>query len=450
MSLSESEEGVMMQVFPFLTKYLEPKDILASRLVCKSLKQGVEQFLQDHPVYTDVGFQFPSEDFITKDVALLFQYFSYDFYVDEMEDLETFFGKVCKVKGNPFLSRRVTYREISGCGYDHEETEKFRCLFKSLLKKFGSQIWHCVLALKFDDTTPEDMYQLARSYLKLMPNLKSLSMHIDMEGGDDYVFMTDELTMFVRRNPLPPLKQLVTLKLEGVINPIEEAALRKYRHVRKLSSRCEARPESSDLVPDFIGGVKMNQLEDLRIMPQSELDLIKLQIVSWKIKGLRLDEVQNVELASVFRAVSVFGKTLRHFSLCFELGYDEIPSYKETGQLKLPQVEIVKITAPSMCISSIDFLLPCISLKELYLNVKISSSTAEMEGVFDVKVVDDVVIPFQGHFDSMNESLIWELFPKLEKLQIKTQMDVDGDLESSFEPAKYEYTRDAYVSGFQD
>ncbi|ODM90532.1 hypothetical protein Ocin01_16150 [Orchesella cincta] len=367
----------MSEVFPLISHTLSRQDVLNSRLVCSSWKDSVEDHLQNHPSQFNVVRSFYLVDEVVNPRLLhspndlIPRNLNFSWQSWRHENLLSNVPEGCT---NPFLNRDISYSEM-GCYFENER----RAVFTQILERFGSQIWHCQSAMRIleegSSTNANTLYQLTRSFLLLMPNLKSLDLHFEVSGGSridksEYL-MTPEKEELIRSRPLPPLNDLITLKLRGLINPLESAVWQHYGHVQKM--RLEKEKLYSPLFQDSLENVHMDRLEELHVGPGTLEDFRRLRNMSvnspWPLRTLSLDFSIITEdgFELVFRTISHFGATLRHLGMRLD---SRFPTSLES--LDLPHLETLKLRKRSCSdkgfISSLGFLQPCASLKILELS----------------------------------------------------------------------------------
>ncbi|ODM86547.1 hypothetical protein Ocin01_20135, partial [Orchesella cincta] len=260
----------MSEVFPLISHSISRQDVLNSRLVCSSWKDSVENHLQNHPSQVrflssylvdevvNPGLLHSPNDFIPQNLDFNWKSWLHENLLSNGPEGST----------NPFLNRHISYSQMGS----FREIER-RAVYTQILERFGSQIWHFQLVMGILEeglsTNANTLYQLTRSFLLLMPNLKSLDLHFEVCGGSridksEYL-MTPEKEELIRSQPLPPLNDLITLKLCGLINPLESAVWQQYGHVQKM---CLKNDWYSPLFQDSLENVHMDRLESFTLVPE--------------------------------------------------------------------------------------------------------------------------------------------------------------------------------------
>jgi len=184
---------------------------------------------------------------------------------------------------------------------------------------------------------------------------------------------------------------------------MKHQGLRMSNQIQKL--RC----------PNLVHGMEMKVLESLNTTLFSALDVENLRTLTGpQLKILKLDaKCSRVGLPFVFQAVSTFGSSLRYFSLDYYIGR-EIHGLI----LTLPVLQTLKLNVGNHRLVNVDFLMPCVSLKYLYLESCAESlSTKEEEEVTNQRMLANQggavprQIQFFGFENILYESNIWALFP---------------------------------------
>ncbi|ODM90548.1 putative type-1 restriction enzyme specificity protein, partial [Orchesella cincta] len=380
--LGQKNELLMADVFPLLSQYMEKNDILNIRLGCRLWKEAIDDFVQNHPSRYNVVW---SSALVEEVVNWRVGQYANDWFPRNLEFNSSFDRKRCAnflrplPEGcSPFLSRSIFYSDSS---YFLDD----RVIFTQILERFGSHIWHFQLHMEItkdgNKMNATANYNMTRSWLLLMPNLKSLSLHFWVSGFHRFdkseYLMTPEKKELIINLPLPPLKDLLTLKLHSVIHPLEYALFHQYSHIQKLSIRGQT---YQPLFQDSVGIIVMDRLEELNIDPQVLEDFTQLQNMSlnspWPLRTLSVtyhEGFQDHSWEPMFRAISHFGATLSHLGLevtCRNYSTLTLAErFNSNGaSLELPHVETFKLFTnygEKGFFSSLNFLQPCVSLRIL-------------------------------------------------------------------------------------
>ncbi|CAL8139090.1 unnamed protein product [Orchesella dallaii] len=272
----------MPKVFPILYKYLETVEddedenkeekeetittILKMRLVSHGWKEAVDSYLQNnHPVN-----EFSFEDLTLEDIGNdeLVPYSPYQFGVGgdvtsgSIAKLESFLGKGFSPDINPFITREVCY-----CGNVDNELDQRRLntAFKNMLEAFGSHIWTCELISR-THTNRARFYKLVGSFLRLMPNLRSLQLRYYgsiCNGRRRTNSEREELDMLLKNEPLPRLEHLTILEMMHVPYPLSVGLLETNGHLQNLAIH-NGDFDDDVLLPDYIANVHIPNLKLLR------------------------------------------------------------------------------------------------------------------------------------------------------------------------------------------
>ncbi|CAL8139366.1 unnamed protein product [Orchesella dallaii] len=430
---------LMAGVIYLIPKLLDPQEILKCRLVCHSWNIAINDFIsssEDHIDYT-INFENSSAS-ITKITSIM------------ASTSVPSGGSI-----NPFFGRKITVTNFIG---NRRYNRGFQTAFKSLLARFGSEIWcfefmqvHRRIARNpIRDDQPLLTYKLLRSYLEYLPNLKKL-----MVGG--YILRdhnSDPRTMacvdrLLREEPFPKLENLTHLTMYHPNDLLAKGILLQYgNQIKELDFSLGGHSLAQFL--EFMAPIQMDKLTDLWITPvEKEEDILALSMSSlkWPLKYLVLVYISDtVQLEMVLQVVSQFGDTLKE--LFITVGGDgdsdddedlEVTAMTPTQvyrnkdiKLNLPNLTYLNIEGKSLCFETIDFLLPCGALQGLRLGMMAPSPTPTTTlgerfrmglgkytfGCFGFR--DENVIKFKGNkfaCTSMYKSNIWEVLPELSYLR---------------------------------
>ncbi|CAL8084113.1 unnamed protein product [Orchesella dallaii] len=434
---------LMQLAFPHISKYLNKAEIAKCRQVCRSWRRGVDDLLQNHPLHYDIQLK-------SNEVRVAPPTPGKTFTPSKVEELERFIGSWEYGRSNPLsVTRTLSYEEDArdSPNFNARVTYRQRVAVKGLLTVFGSEVWHCRLVFTEGDG-PSDLYKRVRSYLILMPNLKTLS--IFYAGGHlppNYV-MAPSLQQLVEDEPLPHLNNLVKLCI-GVGGPLEFSSLLTFTTLQKLYCA-----NSFNFLPLPVQKQSLNELEQLHAFIINPGDWYKLLNVRSPLKVLKLSIVASARLETVFRCVDNFGETLKHFSLHINIERDV--ERRISKLLELPELETLKISAGRNKFCNIDFLLPCTSLKnlEMELNVSVVSKRIREKMRRDTTSLD-AIVKFLWYEDAMYESNIWELFPHLQNLELNTALPKRKFETRTWGPypitigTRYKYNREEYLAHVQ-
>ncbi|CAL8139086.1 unnamed protein product [Orchesella dallaii] len=395
---------LMPKVFPILYKYMETIEdederqldeneetvnttILKIRLVSHGWKESVDNFHQNYPTLNNIGFMALKEEEYLEDVDP-FSLLGYGFRGREpVTRMENFLRKGFSPDSNPFITRCIRY-------YDHhyinQHQSNSQTAFKNILEAFGSHIWTCVLQLTID-TTNADFYKFVRSYLNLMPNLRSF--RLEFLGPENSLkrkrnLEKEDLELLLKNEPLPRLEHLTTLRMSNVPYPLSVGLLANNGHLQKLSFRSAIRNNPKAFLPDCIANLKLPTLMQLEF-PCNEKRLLSFPKISWPITVLYLN-VEAAKLKNVFQVVaSHFSNTLEHLALRYDTTIKNSKEMKQT-RLDLPKLRTFQLEVIPLEVETIDFLQGCTALQEIQLAFyvyakdketdKHSSSRVSMDG----------------------------------------------------------------------
>ncbi|CAL8098533.1 unnamed protein product [Orchesella dallaii] len=411
------------------------RDILRLRLLSYTWKEVIDHFLQTHPHHLDIGFSkartFP-------------EYFSpiHKFHRAKLERFMEWTRNYPST--DPFFSRSVSYQELTFSEAGHlrmhltpaHNIPRQRLLFREVLNQFGEQIWYITLSFTVRNTKQEEFYELIHAYLSHMPNLRALTIRVQ-EGVDNPHERTPELMSLLDTLPLPHLEDLLLLSLRNVPEPLQTALLLRYNQVERLAFQNSTGCHPS-FPPHSLQDLDFSKLEQLRIFSYCDQDFqhLHLKSTSWALTHMNLRWIQITDLNLVFRAISSFSGTLK--KLMLEFRGVRIHDFHEQAEekLRLPNLEMVKITAVQSYLNSLDFLMPCLNLKEIHLNIWIPANPQIRLG----PAASIQVIQWAGWLNDLDSSNIWRVFRNLKKIEIKTVTNSRIDMEVPVRD-KYLYTR---------
>ncbi|CAL8130176.1 unnamed protein product [Orchesella dallaii] len=457
------------EVFPVLTKKFSVNQLLFLRTVCKQWKETVDTFLtstsrvlQEEELSSSANYWKPkNNDKISTIKKWLYKTYKFD----SSQGIARFVQSVhSNFNGNesnnsfeilnPFISRQVSC--IDKCLLGHEiHRQRLRSHISTLLTNFGKFIWYFTLSFEYErNCSIVYCYYLAQAYLSHLSNVKILFIQSRAEFENDEVnadAVNQQFEEATRRKPIVTLEHLETLKIDGLPPRIVKEILVKNCHIKKL--------DLGDQPSLFTGHLRnclwSTELREIKEFKGSTLwakvltnDAIPERIC-WPLEKLNLSiqfnqdiERGEVRLETLFKLVSKFGETLRHLELnlwCLE-------GEEGSGlELQLPHLETIEIKADRFCFKSVDFLRSLSSLKKLDFSVK-AYSLVENASDFNG------AIEFNGYFDKMYESNIWDVLCNLEEVIIRENTIVSAAVVGSEEVAVTEseecfmYTREEYVS----
>ncbi|CAL8139092.1 unnamed protein product [Orchesella dallaii] len=279
---------LMPQVFPVLYKYLNVlyrkslqhheqdnqhknkeenpiTTILKMRLVSQGWKEAVDSYLQNNHAVYEFSFEGLTLEDVGNDEPV--PYLPYQFGVGGVTSeciakLESFLGKGFSPHINPFITREVCY-------YEHVDNEldqrRLNTAFKNMLEAFGSHIWTCELISR-THTNRARFYKLVGSFLRLMPNLRSLQLRYYgsiCNGRRRTNSEREELDMLLKNEPLPRLEHLTILEMMHVPYPLSVGLLETNGHLQNLAIH-NGDFDDDVLLPDYIANVHIPNLKLLR------------------------------------------------------------------------------------------------------------------------------------------------------------------------------------------
>lgn len=252
---------------------------------------------------------------------------------------------------------------------------------------------------------PELQYYI-RELVDRMPNLKMLSFNFSDEIPMDILHHIEP-----RRLPLS-LNSLKHLEI-GLFYPPEGA------HITPDWSWLE-RFGLSELV-------RANNLKTLHIPILNKRDAEILESLSSPLEELKVKYhcwKNDLALIQVFTTLShKFSHSLVKLSMTFDVREFYVVIMQATfyGRLKLPKVKILEVSISSMF--SLDFLLGMTeNLEELKIEGKIGfrleKENSSKEENTEIELIErNQIINFIGYQERMLESNIWNMFPKLKKIE---------------------------------
>ncbi|CAL8120350.1 unnamed protein product [Orchesella dallaii] len=430
---------LMPKVFPILNEYLETLEydeeedeelengneerekpittILKMRLVSHGWKESVDDYHQNHPELNDIGFMENCDDEDEPFTLLPYHFDGGDW--NSVRKLESFLGKGFFTGSNPLITRYVEHHE---CAQNKQMQSRFQTAFKRFLEEFGSQIWTCNLLCTAENKA--DFYRVVRSYLRLMPNLRSLRIQISHDWRSKEDSKQEELKLLLENKPLPRLQHLRTLQMNNIPYPLSVGLLTTNKQLQKLSLQ-KQNDDDDDLLPDYVVDVHLPNLKQLSLIC-SEMELLQLHKVCWPIKALRLMiPAKEQVLKNIFLTVSsTFSNTLEHFVV----NRRDSHHIEELTQitLELPALKILQLD--TLCrVETIDFLQGCPALQEIKLYLKVppikEHEEYSLNSLLFMDEDDNEVIKFKNCITSMNQSNIWRILKDLQFIIIETEED---------------------------
>ncbi|CAL8139362.1 unnamed protein product [Orchesella dallaii] len=347
---------------------------------------------------------------------------------------------------NPFFGRKINVSNFIGNQINNSE---FQTALKTLLARFGSEIW-CFQFSQFHrqpaqnpipDNQPLLTYNLLRSYLEYLPNLKLLKVtgYVLRDRNPDPCTST-YIDRLLREEPFPKLGNLTHLTMYHPNELLAKAILLQYGN--KIQELCFSvgGPSLAQFL-EFVSPTQMDKLADLWIrIVEKEEDILAMRSLQWPLKCLKIYyTVGSVRLEMVFQVASHFGDTLTALLITVEgddVGEDlvmtattpmQIYSNKDV-MLNLPRLTYLSIESVPICFKTIDFLLPCGALQNLRLDMvspsaltigkRVRIAAKSTAGCFGFR--GENVIKFRGNSfssTSMYKSNIWEVLPELSYLR---------------------------------
>ncbi len=222
---------------PHIFKYLEKTEIFNLRLACKRWNIAVDTFLENHPSvrpYDVLGDQQNINCSLTNTSIYRFQDYLYTY--NNLQAFTSFQRKAEDHPRNPFLGRSVSLVPKENV---YLEISRYFSQAIRFFNMYGEHIWYVTFA-NFTCMflqTPLEFYKGFRECLVNLPNLKSLELEvINISKGDDVKNM--ELVKYLESNPLPSLSHLESLDLtvNGMPQQFHEMFYTLYSsQLRKLS-----------------------------------------------------------------------------------------------------------------------------------------------------------------------------------------------------------------------
>ncbi|CAL8117145.1 unnamed protein product [Orchesella dallaii] len=163
-------------VLPHIHDYLSEKDIINSRRVCKRWKTGIENHLPLNIPWKNVN----PDDFIINPVKERWVFpLTNTFY--KVSQITQFLTEMENCSGNPFPTRSLLFYHLlhpepnaNGAQLEVQDRDELFHAFRSLLHKFGNEVWSFVFITDTDNPELLPLHAWVQQMLKLLPNLKKL------------------------------------------------------------------------------------------------------------------------------------------------------------------------------------------------------------------------------------------------------------------------------------
>lgn len=287
---------------------------------------------------------------------------------------------------NPFLSRHVVITLL-------ESTRAYNQLFfdefLEMLSVFGKEIIYCdVQLLMVDYGCPLRNRSKFLEFLRSMPNLEYLSIHgLSLNLPDDRF----------GEGLIPRFEKLKMLKLGKGEPEVLTDLLRRNNHVKSLIL---SSTDSRDIVISDLPNLTSFQTEGSLTGDRMLEDLGS----RWNLEKIQACGSVSARPAEMFRFLeNNWGNTLTdvHFSV------GVLDSEDLNLQLNLPNVKHLTLASTG---SMLDFMLPMKNMEHL-----------EIRRVHESSEGSQIIqrIQFFGFRDKMQESNIWEFFPKLKTIKLQ-------------------------------
>lgn len=383
--------------------------ILNCRLVCRSWNKAIDYLFHhewkiDWDIRTtalsDQSKLIPKCHVVGEIIAKCFNFSS--LRTQQIIKFISEFGSCNFKHSSIFLGRGVSITFEEGSTYDLFETE-FYPLLTDFLETFGQHVFHFKIAFNYC-TKSREFYNKVIELLTALPNLQTIQI------TDVGTSATNPIPTLRR---LPTWKNLISVKFSNVCTSLSNAIICDAVTLKKLCIKRHAfkRCTISDL--NLSGGFEY--LEQLELWDCNWEELRTLNLSSYPLKRLQFDYKQvssmRISWLELFQFISEkFGQTLQELVLILpKLSEEEGKRFKEESQvarLNLPKVKKVNLAARKDC--SFDFLL---GMSESLEWLHICAEKWQ-------KMLVNGIVNIVAYHDKINDSNVWELFPKLKTVEM--------------------------------
>ncbi|CAL8128965.1 unnamed protein product [Orchesella dallaii] len=444
--------------FNFLPKHSKC-DIRNLRLVCRTWRTAIDNYIQHHPCHFQVEEASPTTP-INHHHGLKIKSattFSHPEY------LSSFHREVSSYTGeNPFLSRHVILTDVNRGNV--QNSNRLWSEFETLLSLWGSQIWYFEVVILSDHFFFQ-IYTNIEECLALMPNLKVLVLK-SMEPMASRELEVDWLSDLVLVRPLTRLEHLEVFSARLLPTPVMNEALTKFSNVR-----CLQIDKDNGLRHEYYSydaeNLHLPNLKELSLPLITVNDLRTLEKVTWPLETLTLvvscKEVQvddgqgdlylGLDITDILSCVfNKFGERLKNFTIKLN-GHNRwkapiIQCANISLNLNMTPLLLEKLFVRMKCVQmkNIDFVLNFKELKQLSVildSYQVDPSLRREKWLQLQKEGEvDAILKFFSYMEhmSMYESNLWELLPNLETLEIKLKANLR--LSSKF--TEHRFIREEY------
>lgn len=258
--------------------------------------------------------------------------------------------------------------------------------------------------------------------------------------------MVPQCEQLIVSNPLPNLEHLQVLKSIHLPTVIMNALLRKYSNQLEKLEILSLRGHSHLYSYEKDSINCSSNLKELSLRLWSLNDVWKLNssgLLCSSLKSLNvfIDLSCNTEsLEKLFYVLSTSkaGAILEKFSL--EILVDTYGPVKKMvdpqTRLKLPSLKSLKINCKLRCLNTIDFILEMECLTKLVVHMEdiriMDQPGSSVSGTSGKGVMPPEQLKFIGMEESLYESNIWQLLPKLNSIQVMDEVLEEEDCGNSF------------------
>ncbi len=414
------------------------KRITKLRLVCKIWKFGVDNYYQKLPHHFAMNHDFDVyrkyhlksfSNLCTSPPDWSQEYFS----SDEHEKTKKFLNRFQQTNlsqcspGTPFISRRVFIRDRTTCvSLSNQMVDPRNITYNvvhDILDRFGSNIWYVDIMICDHFPTMVDYYRTVRQWLLLMPNLKVVN--ITYVGENPSTSDINQLQSDINENHLPVLKNLKYLQTDKLPSPILNELLRQSSNsVSMLQVHKNEGQVEDNIISASTPAINLKQLS-VRLDCDEEFSMLRDLGKTWKLEKLYLDYNLNIQvrdLNTVFGIPANWSNTLTNLMI-------SLPDTGNMGKVKkqaddlsglilfTPNVKRFKLILEKQ--TAIDFMLPMrdnLESFEVGFIGKVATEQVEMDEL--AKSCSKQVIQFVGYEGRLVQSNIWQLFPKLQNIQV--------------------------------
>ncbi len=418
--------------------------IIKLRLVCKTWKTGVDDYYQklsDHYVMNhdyDSNYKYGPNH--SSRLIIPRRNWSHEYFNSEDHTYQFLkhYQQTNMLKfspGTPFISRRVIIGQlgITSEMRGNPVVGALRIFYRDVnkvLEMFGRNIWFVDIMICDQFPTTAVYYKKLRQWLILMPNLKALNVTYVINSNHPSPSELKYLQREDDEHPLPVLKQLKYLNTYKLPAPIFNEILRQNSaSVSMLQLNKDKWQNEYDIFTASALPINLKQLS-VRLGCDERFSMFTELSKKCKLEKLYLDYnfiMQAQNLSTVFGIATNWSDTLTNLmiSLPYTGGMCKFTSQPDdlSGLLLFtPNVKRFKLILEGPTV--IDFMLPLRDNLEIFGVGFIDKVVTELGMMVDLnRSCSRQVIQFVGYEGRLTESNIWQLFPKLNQIQIWDDYD---------------------------